>query len=111
MNNKYYTSERFDNPDNRLFATQNPHGRFPEKYNLEVEILPNLDYQEQLKQIADKIWDMGFSDWYNMLKDISHWIRYLSRCKKWDEKDLFEFIEYKYSNAEWYDKDWTYWVI
>jgi len=60
-----------------------------------------MSYQERetLKKFADKMAEYGFFDESIMLKDISHWQRYLEN-NQGKEKTFLEYVERKYTNPD-----------
>jgi len=55
--------------------------------------------REHLKEFADIMAGMGMKDWQVLLKDISHWQRYLEHNID-KPLDFYEYIEWKYTNPE-----------
>lgn len=61
--------------------------------------LMNLKEREALKNFADIMASMWMKDGQIILKDISHWQRYLANNPK-KPLDFYEYVERKYTNSE-----------
>lgn len=63
------------------------------------EQLMSFQERETLKDFADKMAEYSFFDESIMLKDISHWQRYLE-SNPGEKKTFLEYVDRKYTNPD-----------